>query len=228
MANAAWAMFGISGATFLVTVIGVFLLWRTLGATVATLREAERTTKAAEKTTKAANRQAKIARRIGEAQVRAYVQITEATVMMQEGLINVAPKFTIHAKNSGNSPALSFRWSVRVRYHPAGGFGEVLGSGMLDPKRAGKDIPANDVVVFTKRVREAAPTAEQLREALLRIQVEVRFAYYDTFNARHHETHRFDGALFGGNTGTENELTLASYTADWMPPRQASKQNAGS
>ena len=60
------------------------------------------------------------ARRIGEAQVRAYVSITGASVtFIDMGRGDVEPLIEISARNSGQSPALNFVWRPTIQYMSA-------------------------------------------------------------------------------------------------------------
>jgi hypothetical protein len=82
-------------AAFFLSAWAVWLLYATLKATRKMITEAERTTKAAEDAVAET-------RRIGEAQVRAYIAITEVSLTVSN---DDRPVFDIKYINSGNSPA---------------------------------------------------------------------------------------------------------------------------
>jgi hypothetical protein len=101
----------------LITLMGVILVWRTLVAT-------RRAAIAAENAVNEAKNTSKVSREIGEAQVRAYLEIVEVRVSFVKWPPNpvphddyvLVPKFKISVENTGNSPALEFRWATTMIY----------------------------------------------------------------------------------------------------------------
>jgi len=85
----------------------------------------------------------RINRSVGEAQVRAYIEVREAFLALEKRSILfplMYPVVTIKAVNNGNSPALAFRWIATVSFGFAYGDGhETTGpSGGVEHAR---DIP---------------------------------------------------------------------------------------
>jgi|GEM_PF-1321084 len=80
-------------ATVIFTAWGAFLLWRTLIATQETVA---------------------ITRRIGEAQTRAYMTTSGAEAVYRDGQLHV----TVHAQNTGQSPALAVRTQTFIAIEP--------------------------------------------------------------------------------------------------------------
>ncbi|MEX0282123.1 MAG: hypothetical protein AB3N13_13150 [Arenibacterium sp.] len=84
-----------------------------LGVTVVGLVFIYRTLKASEKATDAAVQSVAVSREIGEAQVRAYLSVDQATVEA-DNKGHLVLKVTL--KNSGNSPARRVRQTTRVEF----------------------------------------------------------------------------------------------------------------
>ena len=101
----AWAFL-----TMLATVLGVFLVYRTLRETKAALAEAKRAADAAVETVE-------VTREMGEAQVRGYFAITriEAGINLTDGVGLTSIRVTI--RNSGNSPGRGVVFSTEVVRH---------------------------------------------------------------------------------------------------------------
>jgi hypothetical protein len=137
-----WAI--ISAVT---TLVGVLLLaatlfetWKAGRAAAQMVAEARRTTEAsiraaqsaydgaiaAENSVKAATEANAIAREMGQAQVRAYVTVSEAAVRLGDS----APIIRCKLLNSGNSPALRLEYTVSVSLVIMGsGNGQSIGDG---------------------------------------------------------------------------------------------------
>lgn len=90
MNNAAWA-------ALILSTLGVYLIWKTLAAGRQTLKEAKKATEAAVKTIN-------VTRDIGEAQVRAYLHITDMVVTFYPETRVYLARAKI--QNSGNSPSV--------------------------------------------------------------------------------------------------------------------------
>ena len=85
-------------------------------------------------------------REIGKAQTRAYVQITKVTIIFEEQSIGIkkglVPIISVEATNSGNSPAIRFRWSAKAVYMYSAARGNLRDGGVniKTPNRWGDDI----------------------------------------------------------------------------------------
>lgn len=87
-----------------VTIIGIFFVAKTLEATHDMIREAGRATSAAERTIESTER-------VGNAQIRAYLVVTEC--FMSASADRTRPVFRIKIKNSGQTPAKN----IQCRYY---------------------------------------------------------------------------------------------------------------
>jgi hypothetical protein len=105
--------------TFYLGLGGLVIGLLTLGAATAAAAYARRAAVQTERGARAAEDAVAETRRIGEAQTRCYVKIGSASVEMTR-----AGVFTINiaVMNSGQSPALEFRWAFRVSCHADGVF----------------------------------------------------------------------------------------------------------
>tara|TARA_B100000678_G_scaffold230534_1_gene198984 strand:+ start:37275 stop:38276 length:1002 start_codon:yes stop_codon:yes gene_type:complete len=104
--GAQWVMVALTGLALILSGIAVYLLRETLCATRDTLKLAEDANEAARAAVEAT-------KETGRAQVRAYVEITEAELSLVEdtdpdGEERVAPKIDIKFENVGNTVAKSF------------------------------------------------------------------------------------------------------------------------
>jgi hypothetical protein len=138
MAGWAGVMAAVAGLEALITLTGVILVGFTLAATRNASREAKRAADAAEKAIVTT-------RDIGEAQTRAYVQITQARgAIVTHGAVTdygtLCPCVTIEVSNTGRSPALAFRWSVQTVYLYDGSKAELRGAAGFAPPDWGHDI----------------------------------------------------------------------------------------
>lgn len=160
-----------------ITLIGVlFVGW--------TLRETR-------KAVRAADDAVDVTRDIGEAQVRAYVRITGGSVKLvraDPGMADqrVRPKITIKVRNYGQSPAISFQWSVTARYYPPM-HGKFLGSNRFPGESWGKDIGCDEGPSFTKNLG-SAPLDESAMQALTSAEFHmdflIRYVFRDVFKNR--------------------------------------------
>lgn len=115
---AQWLMTAIGLFTLILSGIAVWLLRRTLDATEAAVEQAKDGTRVAE-------RVAKDQLSLGQIQMRAYVAIENAAVLVptleeidkrQRDGLTVMPQLSYSFKNYGNSPALNLTFGSRVKY----------------------------------------------------------------------------------------------------------------
>lgn len=111
MARWAKLMLVIGGAEICVTLIGIFLIWRTLIHTRDAARHAGAAVVEANRATKAAEDAVKVTEAMAKAQTRAYLTVTGATIKYRDGL---PPAVSIKIKNTGQSPAYNVNGAFRL------------------------------------------------------------------------------------------------------------------
>jgi flagellar basal body-associated protein FliL len=130
-------------------------------------------------------------REIGEAQVRAYVRITEGTVKLVSAHPSatdqlISPEIAIKIKNYGQSPALRFQFSVIARYYPPM-HAPFLGSLGVAPESWGRDVGCNEDVVMRHGLG-SAPLDEVAMQSTespeLHMDFVIRYAFRDVFDRR--------------------------------------------
>jgi hypothetical protein len=187
-----WArfMFGAALAETTVTFFGVILVGLTL---IAARRAATAAESAVSET-----------RRIGEAQVRAYVNIPTVRVQFLDWTPGEAiPSVEIVASNSGQSPARNFLWRPTIQYF-SGDQRRQRGLGIVWAEAPGASIPSKES--HTSRVmipdmgiaRFAATHISPSGDVL--VQVRVEFSYMDVFDQTITEE-----AYFAGITAWDGE-----------------------
>lgn len=151
-------------------------------------RDTRRGLTIAKRQAEAAEKSAVETRRVGEAQVRAYVAIPEASIeflgQFQPGELH--PIITIRAKNSGQSPAQEFVWRATVQYIASNQFRERgINNWVGEP---GFAISANDGatdrlmlpdMALLQFIRSGTPPNPNV---LIRIQIV--FRYRDVFGTQ--------------------------------------------
>jgi hypothetical protein len=162
-------------------------------------------------------------RRIGEAQVRAYVDIRAATVIfiqLTEGIVplaDVQPLVRVTAKNTGQSPARNFVWHPTVHYFsfstPArnlyrrlgGNWREIAGIGIpVGEEHSGGALVTG--MLLLRFLRESGPVVNAL---LLRVRIQ--FEYEDVFDRR-----VVDEAYFMGTAGRLPDIVQTDFgTTQW-------------
>lgn len=173
MANWAGKMFWVGISESAITLLGIILVGFTLRAT-------KRAALAAEDAVIET-------RRIGEAQVRAYVDIDKAAVTFRYDFVpgEAFPLIAISAKNSGQSPARDFVWRPTVQYF-SGNQRRQRGLGDAWAEAPGASLPANST--FESRVlvtdmgmaRFAKTDISPSGDVLIRVRIE--FSYMDVFD----------------------------------------------
>jgi hypothetical protein len=136
-------------------------------------------------------------RRIGEAQVRAYVDISKVdlTFVALSGMLNLQrvahPLVKIEANNTGQSPARNFVWNPTLRYFT---------SGPNQPARVG-ELPANwrDILGITipvgkphedqalipnMELNQLFPASDVTKTISMLVQLRIRFEFEDVFGER--------------------------------------------
>ncbi|MEQ8283395.1 MAG: hypothetical protein RIC04_15055 [Parvibaculum sp.] len=126
MAKWALMMFFASACGVGVTALGVIYVAQTLVAT----REA----------VAAANRTADEAKRIGEAQVRAYMSISNLSIIFAADGDKIVPIVQMKIGNSGNSPARSFEMRMQLAYQTIFFDGTIAQEVILMPENWGPFI----------------------------------------------------------------------------------------
>lgn len=102
MAQWAWLMMVASFAGVGITAVGIVFVAQTLVTTRAAVD--------------AANRTADEAKRIGEAQVRAYMSISNVSIIFVSDNGKIVPGIEMKIGNSGNSPARNFEMHMQLAY----------------------------------------------------------------------------------------------------------------
>lgn len=128
------------------------------------------------------------ATRIGEAQVRSYLQIVEGHLALVPAALGITdqqvrPVVTIRVKNYGQSPARWFQWSAIARYHPPL-HGEFRGSLHFPPKTWGQDIGVGETETFELNLGSATLTDADmhlLAHNVFHIDLVVRYIFEDVF-----------------------------------------------
>jgi hypothetical protein len=205
-ANSAFMSAIIAFFTFIITGIGAWLIRETLIATQSAVKEAEKATTAARDAVDETTR-------IGEAQIRAYLQITNATMHLTRGdpgLVDqrFKPRLSIDVKNFGQSPARWFRYSVVIRYYPPmhNGFQGSLGH---SPRSWGKDIGAGDTRKFTKLVGTCPIENEVIRSAVeteIHFDIVIRYLFEDVFGNEIEDERVFTTYLPAGKIDADMQL----------------------
>lgn len=179
-ANWAGGVLVAAWAETLVTLAGVVLVALTLGA-------ARRSAKAAEKNIEET-------RRIGEAQVRAYVAISDVTVSFdKEG----DPTVAIGAKNTGDSPARDFKWFPSIQYFSGEKKRTETVADLGDAAPPGATIPAGEEHRDNQQIgymciNEFAESFEP-HASRIPIRVRIRFTFKDVFGCELEEYSFFIG-----------------------------------
>jgi hypothetical protein len=204
-AQARWALWMVWIGIFsiILSVLGVLLIWRTLKATQATVREAEKATEAAqatvreaEKSTEAAREAAKAAQNVAQSQTRAYAKITNLslTVERDQGRLWVA-QVEIEIMNFGQTPAFNLENEISVTLRR---FGRTMHSQLclLDGP------PVNDLASAAKltQVWRSDPvlhvgTYTAIEEFSIEANVELSVLYDDVFEQRQTKCEQHVGPL---------------------------------
>jgi hypothetical protein len=131
------------------------------------------------------------ARRIGEAQVRAYVDIRAVVVIFIDlGIGDVQPLVKITIKNTGQSPAQNFVWNPTVQYLGVGQSGSPL-EGELGGNW--REIRGVGISVGEERIESAMVTGILLRKFLqesgsnpdvVLVRVRIQFEFDDVFDRK--------------------------------------------
>ncbi len=156
---------------------------------------------------------------IGMAQTPAYIQVTKVTALLTERAIGaremIVPTISIEVTNSGNSPALAFRWDVKAVYQYAMSTGELRESKGGTQKLLGENISTTLTasrelfpLVFIQADRNA------LDRGHLHMCLTISTVFDDVFGeeilAEEHFTARFDG----DSIGNEVEMTSTPIGAE--------------
>ena len=179
-------------------------------------------------------------RRIGEAQVRAYVDISSSEIFfIPLGLLGsyAHPMVRIAAANTGQSPAKNFIWNPTVEYYTAS-----IGDG---PRSLTKDLGSNwrDILGVGIAVSQSYVVAAMIPEMelykflgngvekdVVLIRLRVRFEYEDVFDRRNTGEaffagtfKRTDGQKFQtpwGETEWSGKLGRLHKSNDWLKDKE--------
>lgn len=201
---AEWAQWSavIAGLMAAITVVGVVYIHQTLIAT----REMSADT-----------------RRIGEAQVRAYVAITKASVKLSPpdpGMtgVNMKTSVTISVKNFGNSPARWFQWGAQTRFSPpqANRFtGPTIRN--FSPSSWGKDIGPGETLTLTLGLGSATVPDEVLNVLESReiyIDIAIGYGFQDVFGEWIEDERVFATSLMSSQIATDVVLHQHPFTRE--------------
>jgi hypothetical protein len=146
-------------------------------------------------------------KRIGEAQVRAYVDIEAADVTLRAMAVGVpeVPQIRIVARNTGQSPARNFLWHPTIQFinsrRPGIAVEQALNSNWREMN--GISIPVGerhgDGAVLDATALQQATAGDNPASGTLVIRVKIDFEFEDVFDVKHAEEAYFAG-VFGRTT----------------------------
>lgn len=175
--------------------------------------------------TRAANKAAVAAvdatREIGEAQVRAYMQITEVWLCLEPGSDQhvdkrIRPVIKFMVKNYGQSPARWFRCNFLVRYYPP--IGNLFqGSDGFPGKSWGQDIGVGEMSKHKSNVG-SAPIPEESLSTLgkqgINVDVVIRYCFQDVFGKTIEDERVFIAPIPQNGIGREVRMLPHPLTRD--------------
>jgi hypothetical protein len=215
MAKWAFWMFVAALASVLLTSAGVFLIWRTLHHTRRAADAAGKAVTEAENATAAANRTTDETRRIGEAQVRAYLSITDATVEILNR--NNAPQIKVRLRNSGQSPAKNVQIFVKAALIIRPDYVRVITKPKVEEREPGlgSDIASNEESKhFTTRSVLDSLNKRELDEwqagSLLCMETVLNITFEDAFKNVIEDEQWWATAF--GRSSSVSTLAKTSYT----------------
>lgn len=203
---ARWAkwMIGVGGAELILTFAGVVLVFRNLRET----------------------------RRIGEAQVRAYLNVKNAKLSFY-GLHGI-PRLTIEVANTGQSQGANIRWRPRIKaYFGSGMPVQDINHPINWMQRSGIDVSANSAVALPDVIFPQLPFcdyAERFSRVGYRdvprsvlLQVHIEFRWKDVFNNELADevffagevTEIIDSADLAPFERWTGDLAIAAQPPDW-------------
>lgn len=175
MAEWAAAMVFLSGIGVLVTGAATIYVALTLQETRRMARQAEITNH--------------LAREMGEAQVRAYVYVTDLTVKLKDSI----PWVTYRVMNSGNSPATLVTCTLRSSYSDTQGFAEPMTAKMRYVAGA---IPSGESYSPTENaLPELGDIRERTQGIITSVSIEVDVTYRDVFKKDRRSQRHFMGII---------------------------------
>lgn len=151
-------------------------------------------------------------RRIGEAQVRAYVDIRDVAIFFvplvdvpnAPELMDVYPIIRIAVRNTGQSPARNFVWNPAVQYFgvsaansdPKPGIGE-LGADWRERRGAGISVGGDhiDSAMISGLALNRYLTEQRANTSFFVLQLRVRFEFEDVFDQRIVDEAYFSGGF---------------------------------
>lgn len=182
-----WAMwmFFAALATFAITSIGTFLIWRQVRLT----RNAVEETSAGTEAMREANA---ITRQVGEAQARCYLSARDVLFSIDA---NGTPNVDMTVLNSGHSPARGFKWAFQVRL--ANVADEWAWENQPAEPSGSRDISAKQMELLSLQTYDGHPMPQgQLSDLLLEPRVRVKLAisaiWQDVFGEEHQEQWCFE------------------------------------
>jgi hypothetical protein len=173
-----------------ITGLGVLLVWKTLGASRRAAREAKRAADAAEKSIK-------VARNVGRAQARAYVHISDIGIFFSGDVEEDSdtPAIVITASNTGQSPALEFKWTPALQYICGD---KIRQQSLAEMQTRGLKIPAHDEKQEREVIgrMEASDFIAEFDPPIpdsVAIRARIEFSYKDVFGVEFKDVAYFDG-----------------------------------
>ena len=173
------------------TAFGVLLLGATLYFTKQAAISADKMVEEAKLATKAAEASVAETQRIGEAQVRAYVTVSEVAVFLE----NTCPVVNFRVFNGGNSPALSLQVTASIAIGVekdavlSDGINAPSVSVLIGTVRQGQERPVSlhvGTVWLTKEQIANLPNTKYIK-----FVARVSVTYLDVFSARRTDTWEF-------------------------------------
>lgn len=211
---AGWAqgMFWVAFAETLITGAGLLVV-------ALNLKEARRSADASE-------RSVKETRRIGGAQVRAYVNIIGCHVyFLRDGIRESDdrhPLVHVRIENTGQSPALNFRWISTLRYHESFGDGMKATWPIRMEDQIGVDIPSNRSTEDGEKIA-GMETSKYLkgstRSKVIVTSVDIDFTFDDVFGGNFRGSAFFGGPLYELREGAQEDTPYGNV--DWKSELKA-------
>lgn len=205
MADAADEMNRIGWYQYYGLLAEAILIFLTLIATGFAVREAA-------KAVRVAHESVQVDERIGHAQVRAYVQLSEPTVsIVTHTGANYGnhPWIKLSIRNSGASPARFFRWSAIVAYEYSGSEFDIRGSLDFPNTNWGMDIASQTAEPLQPHLLPATlKTADvaAFKTGQLHMFTSVKTSYFDVFNVEHTEERHYGAYFRSGDLGIDYPL----------------------
>ncbi|MEX0693564.1 MAG: hypothetical protein WD075_03875 [Rhodospirillales bacterium] len=214
---ALWAerMFWATLAAVILTLVGVFLICRTLSETRRAANYTKGMLREARKTTKAAEETIAVTREIGQKQIRAYITITEVWAHLAE---DNTICLRIEISNTGASPTKRLEIAIKATCCQFEHWRDDVPSEMGRTTFNTDDIPAGGGNTVEKNIRVPGSTINPVLENIMQESAylaEITVKFIDVFDDKQGDTFCFRG-FKPENHGLADEIRL---DPQWPAPR---------